>query len=867
MSTPSTILIEDYKELPYLIPETNLTVYLHPSQTRVINCMTIEPSPHWDNQPLRLNGEQITFGSISCEVDSIEWKLVNDELIISPFSNRRTITVETIISPITNTELDGLYFVKDTYCTQNEPEGFRKITYFYDRPDNMSRFTTTVIADKGQFPYLLSNGNPVASTELDNNRHSVTWVDPFPKPSYLFALVAGNFDVIEDQFTTMSGRNILLQIYSDRGVGDRCHYAMESLKRAMAWDEQQYGREYDLDRFMIVAIDSFNMGAMENKGLNIFNSAYILADPKTATDADYMNIEGVVAHEYFHNWTGNRITCRNWFQLTLKEGLTVYRDQEFSSDMNSRGIKRIADVRTLKEAQFTEDAGPMAHPIQPKSYIEINNFYTSTVYNKGAEIIRMMALIAGTTGYRRGTDIYFDRYDGQAVTTEDFVTSIEEGASIDLTQFRRWYHQAGTPHVTVTPIYEGPRLRGLTFDQTCRDTPETTKKLPFVIPISLQFYTPSGAACVVTIDSGEPSTQPIVILTTTTQSISISTESEIFSTSIFQNLSAPVTYDYPYSTEQLAHLLSYDCDPVNRFDSSQKLYESLLISDGDMTVSPSLDNAIARLIADPSIDPALAAACLQFPTLNRLLELTPTFDIERLTDNRRKLFQWVAQKFHTLIHDRYLLLHPVDDYKPTAEQIGNRRLRNTLLSLLSELSPDTAWIQFQTASNMTDQLAALSALLNTPAESDKSLEAVERYFAQWQHEPLVVNKWFTVQASSSHGSTPARVEVLRNHPKFDRLIPNQFRALVGSFAQNLPHFHCPSGRGYQWVGQQIRDLDPHNPQIAARVALAFQRAARCDYSRQTKIDAVLTEILDTPGISKNLFEVVSKIKGSYNLSQ
>ncbi len=867
------VRLENYVPLPYLISTAHLTFWLAPNLTRVESSLVVRPSPSWNGDALHLTGENLELLSVHIDGKLSDITPDGDTLVIPSFNSVQTIKITTAIAPQLNTELDGLYWVNGTFCTQNEPEGFRKITYFLDRPDNLTVFTTTLIAPESDYPILLSNGNLSESIRQPDGHLQVTWTDPYPKPSYLYAVVAGKFDVIQDHFVTSSGRSILLEIYSELGYSNRCTYAMGALQRAMAWDEVHYGREYDLDRFMIVAIDSFNMGAMENKGLNIFNSAYILADPRTATDTDYMNIEGVVAHEYFHNWTGNRVTCRDWFQLTLKEGLTVYRDQEFSADTNSRGVKRISDVRIMKESQFTEDAGPMSHPIQPKTYLEINNFYTSTVYNKGAEVIRMMALLAGNTGFREGTDLYFERHDGQAVTTENFIRAIEDAAGIDLTLFRRWYHQAGTPEVTVTPEFSGTQLTHFRFDQKCQVAPDGSQPAPFVIPIKMGLYQPDGQAISFSINSGPLQNETTVILTDSTHRVSIQSQELSPTPSLLRNFSAPVRISYPYSESQFITLLGHDSDPINKCDAAQKLFEGTILrhynSPESMAISAEMGASIRRVITDTRLDPAVAASCLQIPSINHLLDQVDEFPIESIVSAQKAFTALISDQFLPEIRDRYHALRDDSDYAPTPSQIARRRLKNTLLSLVSE-SPEGAHMaesQFNTATNMTDLFAGLVAAINSPTNDDLRETCVNQFFDDWKSEPLVINKWLAAQAARSQPGTLGTVVRLMNHPIYNRLVPNQFRALVGTFSNNLPHFHRKDGTGYQYVAQQLIELDPYNPQIAARVALAFQRTARCDLHRRVTIDQILASILIQPGISKNLYEVVSKIKGSYNLTQ
>ena len=760
-------------------------------------------------------------------------------------------------------------------CTQCEAEGFRKITYFLDRPDVMAKFTTTLVGDKDRYPVLLSNGNKIAHGELADNRHWVTWEDPFNKPCYLFALVAGQLDCIEDSFTTQSGRNISLQIFVEKHDLDKCAHAMQSLKNAMRWDEEVYGREYDLDLYMIVAVGHFNMGAMENKGLNVFNTKFVLARPDTATDFDYEHIEGVIAHEYFHNWTGNRITCRDWFQLSLKEGFTVFRDQEFTGDRTSKAVKRIEDVTNLRTRQFAEDAGPMAHPIRPDSYIEINNFYTLTVYEKGAEVVRMIHTLLGAEGFRKGSDLYFERHDGQAVTCDDFVNAMEAANGIDLSQFRRWYAQAGTPVVKVLQSYDpSAQTLTLTLNQQCPPTPGQAVKEPLHIPVTVGLINKDGsiAPCKLQYCGGDlsrPETAEVILqLTEAEQTFTFEDLKEQPVVSILRGFSAPVKLVMERSLEELAFLLSYDSDTFNRWEAGQQLAGQViagLIADvqngRELQLNPIIVTAFKQVMAHSWDDLSYFSLLLSLPSETYLAEQMQVVDVEAIHKAREFVVRTLAEQLQAQFKTLYRECHRDESGLFDAGAIGRRRIKNTCLAFLGRLEqPDIQqWSQqqFESAKNMTDQMAALAVVVNGSHPAKQ--QCLASFYQQWQDEALVIDKWFALQASSHTPGTFATVQALMQHPAFDLKNPNRVRALIGAFSQANPlHFHAANGQGYQFLADQIIALNTLNPQVASRMLSALTSWRRYDEGRQALMKAQLERIMTTEDISKDVYEVASK---------
>ncbi|WP_031434780.1 aminopeptidase N [Methylomarinum vadi] len=875
-ANPQTIYLKDYTVPEYLIHQVDLEFDLDAEQTRVTSRLTVQRNPQCQSKGkeltlmgeglilhgVSLNGEPLSVG---CYLQTEESLIIHEVPQTEPFE----LTIENSISPRTNTAFEGLYQSSTMLCTQCEAEGFRKITYFLDRPDVMSKFKTRLVADKEHYPVLLSNGNKVAGGELDNNRHWVSWEDPFAKPCYLFALVAGQLECIEDYFVTMSGREITLQIFVEAHDVDKCWHAMQSLKNAMRWDEEVYGREYDLDLYMIVAVGHFNMGAMENKGLNIFNTKFVLARPDTATDSDYEHIEGVIGHEYFHNWSGNRVTCRDWFQLSLKEGFTVFRDQEFTGDRTSKAVKRIEDVNMLRTRQFAEDAGPLAHPIRPDSYIEINNFYTLTVYEKGAEVVRMLHTLLGADGFRKGSDLYFQRHDGQAVTCDDFVKAMEDANARDLSQFRRWYAQAGTPVLDVRQQYDADskQLR-LTITQSCPDTPGQKNKPPLHIPVKTGLLRPDGAVAMIEQNGLDPVEETILELIEAEQTFTFSGLAEQPVVSLLRGFSAPVIVKIQRSLEELAFLLSYDNDTFNRWEAAQQLSGQIisgLIEDiqggRSLTLNPVIVDAYGKLLQQSWDDLSYFSLLLQLPDQTYLASQMEVIDVEAIHRAREFVRKNLAEQLREQFFRLYQQYHRDETGRFDADAIGRRRIKNTALHYLMALENDEAYDlaaqQFSRAGTMTDQMAALSAIINSHSPVKQDL--LNDFYLQWQDEALVIDKWFALQATSTMPDTFAKVQELLHHPSFDLKNPNRVRSLVGAFSQaNMLHFHSGDGSGYRFLTDQIIALNSLNPQVAARMVSALTQWRRHDASRQQLMRTELQRIVDTDRISKDVFEVASK---------
>jgi aminopeptidase N len=765
------------------------------------------------------------------------------------------------IAPDRNTQLSGLYRSQDGYFTQCEAQGFRRITWFLDRPDVMARYHVTLHADKTAFPVLLANGNPVAHGDEAEGRHFATWEDPFKKPCYLFALVAARLDVLRDRYRTTSGREVQLAIYVEPGRLDQCDHAMAALKKAMVWDEQTYGLECDLDNYMIVAVGDFNMGAMENKGLNIFNTKYVLARADIATDTDFLNIDRVVAHEYFHNWTGNRVTCRDWFQLSLKEGLTVFRDQSFGADLHNRSTSRLQEVRQLRAAQFPEDAGPMAHPVRPAAYFEINNFYTATVYDKGAEVVRMIHTLIGHDAFRRGMDEYFLRHDGQAVTCEDFVAAMATASGFDFAPFMTWYRQAGTPHVSARGEYDAATLRyTLTLAQHCDATPGQPDKSPYLIPFALGLIDTDGHE----FDLGDGEKTRVLHLTEPQQRFVFERISSNPTPSLLRDFSAPVILDYPYSDAELIHLFAHDSDPFNRWEAGQRLFGRLILNNvktGVAACPASVLDAMRRMLADPATDPAFIADALMLPSEATLAEQLDIVDPEALYQARTALARSIASGLEIEFAKTFTGLVPTHAYRPDPADMGRRRLRNVCLGYLNELDHNAAYqanalTQFEHADNMTDQFAALAVLANTPGEAGVS--ALDAFYRRWQHEPLVVDKWLAVQATSRLPDTLATVQRLTQHPAFERKNPNKVYALIRAFGANHRHFHAHDGSGYRFIAAEIALLDAMNPQVASRLARCFDRWKKFDPVRQALARAALEGLQQIALLSGDVREIVEK---------
>jgi aminopeptidase N len=862
--TPKVIKLNEYEKPNFMVQSIDLVIHLDNTQTLVQSKMKIKSNQDKGVSPLILNGEELTLKSITLngkKLSATDYVVSDDLLTITDAPNEFTLEIENSINPEANKTLDGLYKSGSIFCTQNEPEGFRRITYYIDRPDNMAKFTTKIIADKKLYPVLLCNGNPTARGELEDGKHFVTWEDPFKKPSYLYALVAGDLGSIKDTYKTMSGRTVALEIYCDKGNEDKCHHAMESLKKSMKWDEDRFGLEYDLDIYMIVAVDAFNMGAMENKGLNIFNSAYVLANPKTATDGNFYGIESVIGHEYFHNWTGNRVTCRDWFQLTLKEGLTVFRDQEFSADLNSRNVERIQSVLGLRSHQFAEDAGPTSHPIKPESYIEINNFYTSTIYEKGAEVIRMIQTLLGVDGFRKGMDKYFELFDGQAVRTEDFIFAMSEANNkFDFTQFKNWYNQNGTPIVNATTQYDSAKKQfKLTLTQSL---PKNTiaNAQPFHIPFKVGLVGASGADLV-------------------NKTLELKKESEEF---VFDNInerpiaslnrdfSAPIKLVSDLSFTDQLFLMAHDSDSFNRFEATQVVATKImteLIEDikanRPIKLNEQYVEAFGKILKDQSIDAAFRSLSMSIPAEGILHQEQSEILYPETEAARNFVKKTLANAHHKTIFHLYESVNKGGEYKLDPVSMGERSLSGNCLMFLSLVDGDQyvelPLKQFKSASNMTDEIGALTTLVDS--NSVYKDDAINSFYTKWKHETLVMQKWLMAQGSATHDSNYETVLKLENDPIYDRTIPNLVRSLLGSFANNKMQFNHPSGRGYKLIADRMIEIDKLNPQMASRLASAYKDYKRLPASLKSLMKPELDKILGTKDLSKNVFEIVSKILG------
>lgn len=879
---PQMIYLKDYQAPEYLIDETHLTFELFDDHSLVHAQLVMRRNPERGAglPPLVLDGQLLELLSVKlgdAELSAADYQLTPDHLTLQPTAESFTVDTSVRIHPETNTALEGLYKSSGMFCTQCEAEGFRKITYYLDRPDVMSKFTTTLSADKHNFPVLLSNGNPIASGPEDDGRHWATWEDPFMKPAYLFALVAGDLWCVEDKFTTVSEREVTLRIYVEPENIDKCQHAMTSLKKSMRWDEEAYGREYDLDIFMIVAVNDFNMGAMENKGLNIFNSSAVLARAETATDAAHQRVEAIVAHEYFHNWSGNRVTCRDWFQLSLKEGFTVYRDSGFSADMNSATVKRIQDVAYLRTHQFAEDAGPMAHAVRPDSFIEISNFYTLTVYEKGSEVVGMLHTLLGAAGFRKGSDLYFERHDGQAVTCDDFIKAMEDANGVDLTQFKRWYSQAGTPRLAVSESYDSAaKTYSLTFRQSCPTTPGQPgeSKKPFVIPVELGLLDKQGGEIALRLqgeDAAAGNTR-VISVTEAEQTFTFVDIAEQPLPSLLRGFSAPVKLSFPYNRDQLMFLMQHDSDGFNRWDAGQQLSVQVLQEligqhqkGQPLVLDQRLITALGTVLADTSLDQAMIAEMLSLPGEAYLTEISEVADVDAIHAAREFVRKQLADSLFDGLWARYTAnrqLSKATPYVAEAEHFARRALQNIALSylMLSE-KPEVLAVtieQFDSADNMTERLTALAVLVNSPftAEKDKALAVFAENF---KDNPLVMDQWFSVQAGSPLPGGLERVKALMQHPAFNIKNPNKVRALIGAFAgQNLINFHAADGSGYRFLADLVIQLNGFNPQIASRQLAPLTRWRKYDSARQALMKAELVRIRDSGELSSDVFEVVSK---------
>ena len=872
---PAAIRLADYAPPPFLVDEVDLDFELDEKRTLVRAKLKVRRNPAaapaadlvldghgLDTRAVCIDGEAVSGNRVEIAAESLTLRDAPDAFVLD---------TEVAIRPGANKSLEGLYASSGNLCTQCEAEGFRKITWFLDRPDVMARYRTRIVADPRRYPVMLSNGNDVECGALDDGRHCVMWEDPYPKPSYLFALVAGRLECVEDTFTTRSGREVALRIYVQPHNVDRCDHAMRSLRRAMRWDEDVYGLEYDLDTFMIVAVDDFNMGAMENKGLNIFNSAYVLARPDTATDRDFAAIETVIAHEYFHNWTGNRVTCRDWFQLSLKEGLTVFRDQEFSADVASRAVKRIRDVRLLRTHQFAEDAGPMAHPIRPDSYIEISNFYTVTIYNKGAEVIRMMHTLLGKEQFQAGMRQYFERHDGQAVTTGDFVQAMEAASGMDLGQFRRWYSQAGTPVLGARGTYDAERSQYvLDIEQHTPPTPGQTEKLPLHVPVRMALLGEDGCDIPLhSVESGLTGEREAVLdLREPRHTFRFSRVCSRPVPSLGRGFSAPVKIVIERSDDELAFLIARETDAFNRWDAAQEYATRLLLrmvddrlAGAELDLPDGFVSAMRALLLDETVDPAFVAEALTLPSESNLADRMEVIAVEAIHEVREAVKTTLAFRLEDAfarVYDANLSRGP---YRFAAEDAGRRALKNLCLGYLMELDEpavrSSCRHQLETADNMTDALGALACFANSRAPERE--ERLGWFEARWRGDSLVLDKWFSLQATSRLPDTLDRVRTLTRYPGFDLENPNRVRALIGAFCHaNQRRFHDASGAGYRFLSEHVLAIDTFNPQSAARLLSAASRWRRLDAGREALLREELEQILKARGLSKDCFEVASK---------
>ncbi|WP_457551288.1 aminopeptidase N [Desulfobacula sp.] len=873
MKTPEKIYLKDYTPPAFFVEQVDLTFEIKENQTQVTSCLKIRK-----NKAIADKDSPFVFDKGTFEITNViaggmvlmphEYEADEKFFKLAKTPDAFELEITSILKPHENTSLEGLYKSGNILCTQCEAQGFRKITPFLDRPDVMAKYSCTIIANKTQYPVLLSNGNLVNSGNLDNNRHFVRWEDPFKKPCYLFALVAGDIDHIEDSFTTRSGRKVALKIYSERENINKCNHAMNSLKQSMAWDEQRFGLEYDLDLYQIVAINDFNAGAMENKGLNIFNAKYVLANPETATDEDFINIQGVIGHEYFHNWTGNRVTLKNWFQLSLKEGLTVFRDQEFSSDLNSRSVERITNVKNLRGNQFPEDQGPMAHPVMPESYIKMDNFYTMTVYEKGAELVRMIHQLVGEKDFRKGIDLYFEKFDGMAVTIEDFAGVMEKASGKDLEQFKLWYFQSGTPTIEMTRSYD-PKSKQLEiiFEQeTLPDRNQKIKK-PLHIPINFGILTAKGKDIT-------PADKRLLELKKKKETFTFNNIPENSLPSIFRQFSAPVKIKTDLTDKELAFLMANDTDDFSRWDAAQTLFIKELgkiikavQANETLFVSTSLITAFDKALSDKTLDRAFLAKALCLPPENEIKDHFDLVDVDAIHRARLFLKQEIARQLQTRFGDLIDLcskpapLTLSHDTMSSHDTMAGRSLKNLCLSYLGSLkepgTTDLVWNHYESAENMTDELACFQII--SQIDPDIKQKAVEKFYTKWQHDTLVLDKWFAVQAGSSLSDTLENVKALTDHKAFSIKNPNKIRSLIYMFAlQNPVNFHQKNGEGYRFVADQILFLDTLNHQLAARLSTCFNLWKKYDDQRKALMKKELERIISVQTLSKNVYEIVSR---------
>ncbi len=875
-AVPQPVRLSDYRPPDWLVDTVDLDVRLHPTATRVIARLALRPNPEGRaGAAIVLDGDELALKAVALDGEPLAGSAyvatTGSLTILAPPQRALVLEIETLVDPSANTKLMGLYRSSGTYCTQCEAEGFRRITYFPDRPDVLAVYTTRIEAEREEAPVLLANGNLVESGDVEGtSRHYAVWHDPWPKPCYLFALVGGRLDRVSDEFVTATGRKVDLGIYVEPGKAGRAGYAMDALKRSMRWDEEAFGCEYDLDVFNIVAVADFNMGAMENKGLNVFNDKYVLASPETATDADYANIEGIIAHEYFHNWTGNRITCRDWFQLCLKEGLTVFRDQEFSADQRSRPVKRIADVRLLKSHQFPEDAGPLAHPVRPQVYREINNFYTATVYEKGAEVVRMLKTLLGEEGFRAGMDLYFDRHDGDAATVEDFLACFADANGVDLTRFALWYAQSGTPKLSVSGQWdEAERSFRLDVAQTLAPTPGQHEKQPMVIPLAVGLVGPDGNDLPLTLDDGTNAERGVLLITEPKQSFVFRDVDARPVPSLNRGFSAPVKLTSDISTAELVFLARHDADPFNRFDAGQTIALAYLVEAtaamraGRALPPPeALVEALGSTLGDRALDPAFIAQALSVPSEGDVArEIGTDVDPDAIHDARKALRQTLGEALAPALAAAYARHAPAGAYSPDAASAGRRALRNASLDLLAAGgSPEgiaRAVAHFEGADNMTDRFFALSVLAHSAPDAREA--ALAAFYERFRDDPLVVDKWLGLQAQIAEPGTLARVGDLTTHPAFSWSNPNRVRALIGTFAAaNQTQFHRADGAGHDFVADAVLELDARNPQVAARLLAAFKSWRVLEPVRRASAERALRRVAARSGLSPDVSDIVSR---------
>lgn len=849
MNEVKTIYLKDYKQPEFIIKNCDLVFELFEEYTQVTNMMSVVKIDA-TCKDIILDSADLELIEIYLDdkkLDESRYVIEKESLKILDVADEFTLIIINKIYPQLNSELEGLYKSGNIFCTQNEPEGFRRITPYIDRPDVMAVFKTTVVANKERYPILLSNGNTVTNFKLDDGRHGVTWLDPHPKPSYLFALVAGDLGVVKDKFITQSGKYVRLNIYTDKGNESKCKHAMKSLKEAMVWDEQKYGREYDLELYNIVAVDSFNMGAMENKGLNIFNSAYVLADEETATDANFMAIQSVIAHEYFHNWTGNRITCRDWFQLTLKEGLTVFRDQCFSADLNSKEVQRIEDVKALRERQFVEDASPTAHPIQPDSYIAINNFYTATVYEKGAEVIRMIYTLLGEEKYRKATDLYFETFDGQAVRTDDFLWAMSKAGGVDLSLFERWYHQSGTPKLHVDESFNEGKYT-LTLTQIVPNAVDGSEQKPYFFPLKIALLN----------QSGEEIHEETLIVSKAKEEFIFNVDSKPI-ISINRDFSTPVIVEQQESN--YGFLMKHDRNSFVRYESTQsfgvKTIETIM---GGGEIDDEYVRAFGHIL-DSDLDLSYKALLLELPSVSTFMQRQEVVDFEPIYEAKEKLEKYLALTFKDKLFAIYNQHHNPASQELDAKSVGQRAIKNRSLKLLSALENDeiieTANSQYNNSITMTDRITALDILENTSPKY--SAIALDDFYKKYKKDTLVMNKYFSILAASHREGTLDRVIALQNDDAYNELVPNLVRSLIGVFARNYKHFHSKDGYGYKFVADKIIAIDKINPQIASGLAGAFKIYKKLNSENKIKMKEELERVISTQSISKNVYEIINKI--------